>query len=543
MKFRYIFAIVISAVLAFASCNKMEPVGSLDNITLDKTFVTIPVDGGNASVVVNATEGWYMDTTYTQDVWPNVVTRKADEKGKKTIYDKKEPSWLGVNAMSGGAGQTTLVFSADAVAGGRELELCIKVGSKTQFIKVRQGSLEAESATCADVIAGPDGKTYKIKGVCTSIANTQYGNWYLNDGTGEVYIYGTLDAKGAEKNFSSLGIEAGDIVEVSGPKTTYGTTIELVNVTVHQVTKSLLKLIEDNKTLEKEGGKFVAKIAYKGNGVFVNIPDSVAAWVSLSNMEYKSGVPTKIEPNPADTAVVTFVAADNTKSVLKRRGVISFSSNSGKSSSNVTLQLEQKGNEPAKVDIKDCFTQEYTHIFGDVMAVAPDYGFIVSDGTASILIYKADFTKSARTKDRVKVLGAPSLYNWAAQIQGPDLVEKDGYNKEWKLPEPTVYDAAKINALIEKLTGTNKSKDRLLDIEYVSYTGTLKVDGKYINVIFPDGVKGQGSLKLSSSLKQDDVEKLNGKNVKVTGYLFQVSASKDVPTFLNVIADKIEEVK
>ena len=101
----------------------------------------------------------------------------------------------------------------------------------------------------------------------------------------------------------------------------------------------------------------------------------------------------------------------------------------------------------------------------------------------------------------------------------------------------------KINALIEKLTGTNKSKDRLLDIEYVSYTGTLKIDGNYINVIFPDGVKGQGSLKLSSSLKQADVEQLNGKNVKVTGYLYQVSASKDVPKFLNVIADKIEEVK
>lgn len=539
MKFRYIFAIVISAVLAFASCNKMEPVGSLDNITLDKTFVTIPVDGGDASVVVNATEGWYMDTTYTQDVWPNVVTRKADENGKKTIYDKKVPSWLGVNAMSGGAGQTTLVFSADAVAGGRELELCIKVGSQTQFIKVRQGSLEAESATCADVIAGPDGKTYKIKGVCTSIANTQYGNWYLNDGTGEVYIYGTLDAKGAEKNFSSLGIEAGDIVEVSGPKTTYNGTIELVNVTVHKVTKSLLKLIEDNKTLEKEGGKFVAKIAYKGNGVFVNIPDSVAAWVSLSNMEYKSGVPTKIEPNPADTAVVTFVATDNTKSVLKRRGAISFSSNSGKSSSNVTLQLEQKGNEPAKVDIKDCFGQTYTHIKGEVMAVDSDYGYILSDGTANILIYKSDYTKDASTKDKIKVLGEPGVYNYTGQIQDPDLEEKDGYNKDWKRPEPTVYDLAKMEEQMAKVKGKDKAKDRLVEIEYVTYTGTLKVDGKYLNILFEGDTKAQGSLYVTTDLKEDDVKALDGKKVKVTGYFFQLSSGK----FFNTMATAVEEVK
>ena len=59
-----------------------------------------------------------------------------------------------------------------------------------------------------------------------------YGNWYLTDETGTIYIYGTLDAKGNEKNFLSLGIEVGDIVTVEGPKTLYGTTDELVNVTV-----------------------------------------------------------------------------------------------------------------------------------------------------------------------------------------------------------------------------------------------------------------------------------------------------------------------
>lgn len=531
MKFRYIFAIVISAVMAFASCNKMEPVGTFDNITLDKTYASISVDGGTVEVTVTATEDW---SFVENDTWPNVIKRNED----KTIKEST-PSWLSVNTMSGGEGQTKLVFSAEKVAGGRELELTIKAGKSTQFLRIRQGSLEAESATCADVIAGPDGKTYKIKGVCTSIANTQYGNWYLNDGTGEVYIYGTLDAKGAEKNFSSLGIEAGDIVEVSGPKTTYGTTIELVNVTVHKVTKSLLKLIEDNKTLEKEGGKFVAKIAYKGNGVFVNIPDSVAAWVSLSNMEYKSGVPTKIEPNPADTAVVTFVATDNTKSVLKRRGVISFSSNSGKSSSNVTLQLEQKGNEPAKVDIKDCFDQTYTHIQGEVMAVDSDYGYILSDGTANILIYKSDYTKSASTKDKIKVLGEPGVYNYTGQIQDPDLEEKDGYNKDWKRPEPTVYDLAKMEEQMAKVNGKDKAKDRLVEIEYVTYTGTLKVDGKYLNILFEGDTKAQGSLYVTTDLKEDDVKALDGKKVKVTGYFFQLSSGK----FFNTMATAVEEVK
>ena len=96
---------------------------------------------------------------------------------------------------------------------------------------------EVKVATCAEVIAGEDGTTYKVRGEVSSIANTAYGNWYLKDETGEIYIYGTLDKNGAEKNFQSLGIEVGDIVTVEGPKNTYKGTVELVNVTVIAIEK------------------------------------------------------------------------------------------------------------------------------------------------------------------------------------------------------------------------------------------------------------------------------------------------------------------
>lgn len=518
MKLRYIFGIILSAVLAFTSCEPSSIKESFDNIKLDKSYVAIDMAGTATTINITATEAWAFDET-------------------------KIPEWLNVSPKSGDAGNTPVSFSATAAADGRDVELTITAGKNTQFVKVMQGTKEVSPATCAEVIAGPDGKSYKVKGVCTSIANTQYGNWYLKDATGEIYIYGTLDKKGATKNFSSLGLEVGDEVEIQGPKTTYGTTVELVDVTVLSITKSLVKLDATSKTLDKEGGEFTIKAAYKGNGVLVNIPDETASWVSLLSMDYIKGKATKIEPNPCDTVLVKFTYLDNMSSVVKRTGSVEIASNNGKSESAVAVALTQNSNEPAKVAIKDCFEQEYTHIYGQVMSVAKDYGFIVSDGTASILIYKADYTKSARTADNVKVLGAPSLYNWAAQIQNPDLVEKNGYDKSWKLPTPVEYSTEKINELIIKLTGTNKTKNHLLPIEYVTYQGELKIDGNYINVIFPEGCNGQGSLKLSTSLKQEDVAKLNGKQVKVTGYLFQVSASKDVPKFLNVIADKIEEVK
>ena len=220
------------------------------------------------------------------------------------------------------------------------MELCILAGKDKQFVIVRQGSLDASSATCAEVLAGSDGKTYRVKGTCTAIANTTYGNWYLNDGTGEVYIYGTLDAKGAEKNFTSLGIELGDEITVEGPRSTYGTTIELVNVTVLKITKSLIKVVSENPTVGKDGGEFVIKAAYKGNGALVNIPEEYD-WINIVKMDYVAGVPTKIEANPCDTAIITFKVDANTAGA--RTGVITIGSANSQSSSSVNVTVSQEG--------------------------------------------------------------------------------------------------------------------------------------------------------------------------------------------------------
>ena len=90
-------------------------------------------------------------------------------------------------------------------------------------------------ANVAGVLNGVDGRYYKVTGVCTSISNTAYGNWMLQDATGELYIYGTLDADGNRKNFESLGIQEGDTVTVVGPKKTYNGIAELINVTVVKI--------------------------------------------------------------------------------------------------------------------------------------------------------------------------------------------------------------------------------------------------------------------------------------------------------------------
>ena len=353
MKLKYLFSTVLASAVLFGGCVKNDPVGSFDNVQLDKTYLSISDKGGSAELTVTATENWQF---VINDIWPDVVTFAKDESGKtyKAKYDEfgnlvnpdseiesKTPSWLKATVLKGESGETKITFSAEGTNGGRELEIALYAGNNKQFLRVRQGSMEAQTATCAEVATAPDGKTFRLKGVCTSIENFEYGNWYIKDATGEMYIYGTLDSKGATKNFKSIGLEVGDEVEIEGPKGSYKGNPQLVNVTVLSLKKSLLKLVTESVSLPKDASELNIKIAYKGNGVFPAVPKEFASWITYVGMDHISGVPSKLEPNPCDTALVKFnIAANNAGA---RDGFIKFSSHSGSNKSEVTYNFSQEG--------------------------------------------------------------------------------------------------------------------------------------------------------------------------------------------------------
>lgn len=341
MKLRYLFSAILASAL-LVGCNE-EELGTLGNIKLDESYLSIPNAGGSTVLTVSATDAWEF---VTNDTWPEVIKRNNDGSIKS-----QTPSWLAADKMSGAAGETKVTFSAEAFEGGRELELTIKVGENSQFVRVRQGSMTAVTVTCAEANVSPEGKNVRVKGVCTSIANTTYGNWYLEDETGSVYIYGTLDKKGAEKNFTSLGIELGDVVEVEGPVGSYKGSPQLVNVTVLSIKKSLVKVMETSTTISKKGGDFSVKVAYKGNGVFPTVPED-CDWVKYLGMDYSKGVPTKIEPSPADTAIVRFSVAPNSDDT--RKCDIKFASYKGSDSSDGTFTVTQKS---GKAYFEESFTK------------------------------------------------------------------------------------------------------------------------------------------------------------------------------------------
>ena len=292
MKLERIFPFFIAILALMTSCTDEETVTLLDQIQVSSSYVSIPVDGGSTAITITANDSWTVEN---------------------------EIEWLTISSTSGNAGESTLEFSAQSALDGRTAEVLIQCGGETQRINIIQGLAQIATATCEEVIAGPDSKTYRVTGVCTAIANTTYGNWYLEDETGSIYIYGTLDENGGEENFLSLGLEVGDEVTVQGPKTTYNGTVELVNVEVININKSLVKVDSvQNAELPIEGGEFTAYLTCKGQGVSVDIPDDAKSWLSISSIqsaETNTVVKFKAEANTGGDrgTTLTFSTTDGTK--------------------------------------------------------------------------------------------------------------------------------------------------------------------------------------------------------------------------------------
>lgn len=340
MKLRYLFS-ALAAVLTFGltSCDEDFEATYLDDLQVSKSYIAIDAEGGAEEIIVRANDVWEIKAYATE----------KDENGKdKVIYvdpsSDKWPSWVNVAPASGEAGEAKVTFSVSEKNDSRSHDFIIFSGNNTQRLTVQQGVLTPSEATCAEIIAGPE-KNYRVKGTVKSIANTIYGNWNLADETGEILIYGTLDKDGKAKNFASLGIEVGDEVTVEGPKKVYGTTVELVDVTVIKIKKSLLKIekVEPADAIPSEGGEFTAYCTVKGtNGVLVDLTPEQAKWISLKSVKRGTMPNPKDETLSMDVTLVTFnVKANN--AAPRNTDIILGSSDEKGNSSSVSINVSQLG--------------------------------------------------------------------------------------------------------------------------------------------------------------------------------------------------------
>ena len=84
---------------------------------------------------------------------------------------------------------------------------------------------EAKKVTVAEFLAAAEDSTiYELTGEITNVTNTTYGNFYLNDGTGEVLIYGLCSPSGEQKYWAESGAKVGDTITVQTVRTSYNGT-------------------------------------------------------------------------------------------------------------------------------------------------------------------------------------------------------------------------------------------------------------------------------------------------------------------------------
>ena len=398
MKLKYIILSFIAALAGFTSCSDDNDPTYLDEIRVSSSYVSLDVNGGSNSITVTTSDSWTLNT-------------------------EEIPEWLTVSPTSGSAGESTIQFSASSTLDGRTAELHLTSAGRTQNINVIQGLSTVADATCAEVIAGPDSKTYRVTGVVTRITETAtYGNFYINDGTGVVYIYGTkYEGKTKQGALNKLGVEVGDEITVEGPKTTYNGTVELVDVDVVNLNKSLIKVdstyvagVASNE-LPLEGGDLVAYLTCKSNyGVSVEIPESAKSWLSINAI------------NSGTVPTVTFHALANTGG--DRSATVVFKTTDGKKNYTSEMTLIQKG-AIVKATMAEFLAAEVGdtqyRLTGVITKVAnKTYGNVyIADYSGEAYVYgigaKGDFEKlGLKEGDVVTLVGKRAAHNGNAQVGG-----------------------------------------------------------------------------------------------------------------------------
>lgn len=511
MKLKYIIPSFIAVIAMFTSCADDNEPTYLSNLKVSSSYVAFDVKGGTQKITVTATEDWSMDFMV-----PVKADSLDDEKGivkynvPTSQMATKENKWVKVSQLSGGAGTTDISFTVGATTATRSVTVRIKAGDKYQNIIVAQvDDSPTPVSTVKDVLKGVDSKTYRVKGLCGKIFNTSYGNWYMVDGEGnELLIYGTKDATGAY-NWSKFNIAPGDSVTVEGARTTYKSTIEIVNATFISVKKALLLSKETSKTIDREAKPFNIAITQKGEGLSFK---SDVDWMT-------------IEPgytvNKKGDLVFTVNPSENTTG-KNREGTLTFKSTKGKEESVLKVSIIQLGTTPVTTggiagisSVISASSDKKKQVNFDVVLtdVKVTYkngnNIFVEDATGGLLLYSGNSSLAVGDVINGRVWGAGYAFNGLPEATS--LQTELAKVTKGDAPKPTEVTLAQLAA------DYGKYINRYIRIKDATVGKTIDV--KY------SGVKSAGELTDGTNtfaLIHQRTGKYNGKNI-----YYYVQAAKD----------------
>ena len=481
MKLRNIFT-ALAASLAFVFVGCQEEERFLDELQVSQSMIALPIEGGQVEVTFTATDKWEITNI---------------------------PEWVTVAPTTGDAGETKVTFSAAAGTETIEAILYVNIGEVSQLLTVLQMAekIELPITDCATVLAEKEvGKVYKVKGTVTDLTNYgKYGCFYVNDGTGTVYVYGSM-------NSSQFEPEVGDIITFEGPWTSYG---NFDDVTILSLEKSLIKLekVFPAEPLPLDGGVATVLLTVKKGDLEIVIPED-AAWLT-------AGEPTAL----GGMTSVELTAAPNEGGA--RSTTVTFKVNVDGKDYIAMADIEQLG-AISEVSVADFLAAaEGTALYkltGKVANLkAGNYGnFDLVDATGSVYVYGLTATPVASNDqsfptlgiqegDIVTLVGTRASYKGTAQVGGPAY-----YVSHESHTEATVADflAKETGDAWYKLTGTvtNLQAGDYGNFDLVDETGSVYVYGLTAAPV----AKNDKSFP-TLGIKEGDIVTLIGKRAEYKG--------------------------
>ena len=491
MKLRYYILSILAGAALAAGCAQEQVISSIAEFKPEKSYIGLPLEGGINTTPVKATASWSFDTSAI-------------------------PEWLTVSPTSGGAEVEHIVFAAEPNTGNseRSVNLVVNVGGKQQRFTVIQagpGEVEAPLSTIAQVAAGNDGETFRIRGTVTSIVNTNYGNLYVSDDTGSISIYGLFNAKGQYPKdaggWATFGVEAGDVITVQGPRTLYGgTTLELVDATLISVEKSLIEVDPSDIALGSDAGTFTVSVKSKANGMAVLPSES---WIRMTDIAAGEG----------DAVVYSFAYDENTTTAVRKATIQFKAANSSK-----VVNVSQEGVPPTGQSVTEIVAlpdDSGVETLESTVVGKTTKGFVISDGTTAIYAYDSG-ANAVEIGDVVKVLATKTTYNGVPELASLTSVEKTG--------------TAAVNYPSAKDITADALTYEASVAEYITFTGTLTKSGNYYNVALDgiDSATKQGSLVYPVEALGADA--FDGQSITVTGWFNGLSGGGK---YINMIVTKI----
>ena len=486
MKLKYIIASLLAGVTLFSACEK-EADHYLSEIKVDKSFVGFPKEGGSQTIVLTATDAWTIEIS------------------------EDDAAWLSASPASGAAGEQNVTLTAVAGEDGHDTSINIVCAGQKQIVKVSQEAGEKKEPAItpiADAIAAGAG-SFRLQGLVTKVANTDYGNFYIEDETGSIYIYGVKDAKGYPKDDASgwarFGIEVGDKVVVEGPFKLYGDTPELVDAEVISVTKSLIDVAAfDFDKLPCIDTTFNMVVKAKESPLLLS---SDASWLEIAGVN-------------ADGSYK--LHADENVKTAERTANISISGPTARKS----IAITQKGVEATGSTVSEIIAMEDDSMVktlpSTVVVALTTKGAILSDGTKAIYAY-GDAAAALKVGDGVSLGAKKTTYNGVPELTDLTDVFVDSEGNEVSYPE-----AKDITAGVVEYAAS--------EAEYVKLTGTLAVSGNYYNLILDGTEDKQGSIV--NPVDALNAASFDGKKITITGFFNGISGKGK---YVNIVTTKIVE--